>query len=73
MPRRSIDRQALKWDTDHQEYIKWNTKRERPSKESTRQFSVDVPALFFWALVVAFVLWPTAQWALRHYTTVQNS
>ena len=41
------------------------TKRERPSvAESTQQFSIDVPGLFFGALVLVFVVWPAAQWAL---------
>ena len=40
------------------------TKRERPSvAKSTQRLSVDVPGLFFGALVVVFVLWPAAQWA----------
>ena len=48
---------------------KWESKRERPIKNSgPALFSgVDWPALFFWALVVAFVVWPTAQSALRYW------
>ena len=38
-------------------------KRERRSK-SSQQFSVDVPGLFFGAIMIVFVLWPAAQWAL---------
>ena len=40
--------------------------RERPAKYRTappRGRSVDVPGLIFATLVVAFVLWPAAQWA----------
>ena len=76
MPRRKpYDQQALGWVTTHAEHRKWESKRERPIKNSEPALfsGVDWPALFFWALVVAFVIWPTAQWALRHYTTVQNS
>ena len=37
------------------------TKRERPSvAKSTQHLSVDVPGLFFGALVLVFVVWPAA-------------
>ena len=70
MPRRKpYDQQALGWLTTHAEHRKWESKRERPIKNSgPALFSgVDWPALFFWALVVAFVVWPTAQSALRYW------
>ena len=70
MPRRKpYDQQALGWVTTHAEHRKWESKRERPIKNSgPALFSgVDWPALFFWALVVAFVLWPTVQWTLRYW------
>ena len=39
--------------------------RERPVKSSDhQQIKIDVPGLFFVALLVVFVLWPLAQWAL---------
>ena len=59
MPRRKpYDQQALGWVTTHAEHRKWESKRERPIKNSgPGLFSgVDWPALFFWALVVAFVV-----------------
>ena len=28
------------------------------------QLNIDVPALFFGAIMIVFVLWPAAQWAL---------
>jgi hypothetical protein len=39
-------------------------KRERPANFSDHQITIDVPALFFGAIMIVFVLWPAAQWAL---------
>ena len=37
--------------------------RERPIPKSP-QLKIDVPAIFFGAIMIVFVLWPAAQWAL---------
>ena len=38
------------------------SRRERPIAKSA-QLNIDVPALFFGAIMIVFVLWPAAQWA----------
>ena len=39
-------------------------KRERPTAKSTPGLNIDVPALFFGAIMIVCVVFPLAQWAL---------
>ena len=47
----------------NQGLTKSGRKRELPIAKSP-QLNIDVPALFFGAIIIVFVLWPAAQWAL---------
>ncbi len=49
-----------------QNHIRKGRERERPIAKSP-QLKIDVPALFFGAIIIVFVLWPAAQWALGLY------
>ena len=47
-----------------QNVVRKGLKRERPYRPEGPQLNIDVPALFFGAIMIVFVLWPAVQWAL---------